>query len=124
MAPCRSKATLLESILLSLALSCCTCSRVVVHKDALPAAVQAKVRDHKTGSSPQVEIGNISVTQELEEPPGLQIPRALHQSWKDDDIPAKYKPWVESWKRLHPDWTYTLWTDDMNRQLVKQHYRW
>jgi mannosyltransferase OCH1-like enzyme len=29
-----------------------------------------------------------------------------------------------SWQRNHPGWTYRLWTDDSNRELVANHFPW
>ena len=34
------------------------------------------------------------------------VPRIIHQSWKDNNVPEGFKPWQESWKRNHPGWEY------------------
>lgn len=54
----------------------------------------------------------------------MNIPTIIHQSWKDTDVPADVYPhaWQQSWKDLHPDWQYILWTDDDNRKLVETRY--
>lgn len=54
----------------------------------------------------------------------MTIPKYIHQSWKTTDIPDEVYPhfWQESWKTLHPDWEYRLWTDEDNRELVRSHY--
>lgn len=38
------------------------------------------------------------------------IPRILHQVW----IGPKPRParWMDTWRRLHPDWEYQLWDND------------
>tara|TARA_R110001599_G_scaffold133843_1_gene311477 strand:- start:344 stop:2539 length:2196 start_codon:yes stop_codon:yes gene_type:complete len=53
-----------------------------------------------------------------------KITKIIHQSWKDRNIPNHIykKDWVESWKNKNPDWQYVLWTDENNRDLVKNHY--
>jgi mannosyltransferase OCH1-like enzyme len=52
----------------------------------------------------------------------MPIPKIIHQTWKTSDIPLKCRKWVESWKKLHPDYEYKLWTDNDNRELIKKHY--
>lgn len=39
-------------------------------------------------------------------------------------MPAEYKPWQRSWRELHPNWKYILWTDEMNLGLVEEHFKW
>ncbi len=34
------------------------------------------------------------------------IPRLIHQSWKDTNLPEREARWQASWKALHPDWEY------------------
>ena len=50
------------------------------------------------------------------------IPRIIHQTWKDNEVPAEWLQAAESWKTHHPDWEYRLWTDNDNLQLVRKHY--
>ena len=52
------------------------------------------------------------------------IPKIIHQSWKNEDVPEHYHAWISTWKQNHPDWVYKLWTDDENRELVARHYPW
>lgn len=40
--------------------------------------------------------------------------RIIHQSWVDENVPEEYHMWQQTWKDLHPDWKYILWTDKMN----------
>lgn len=50
------------------------------------------------------------------------IPKIIHQTWKDNNIPEK---WVISeimWKKYHPDWKYILWTDKMIRDYIEIGY--
>jgi mannosyltransferase OCH1-like enzyme len=39
------------------------------------------------------------------------IPRIIHQTWKDHDLPERFRESAESWRRHHPDWEWRLWTD-------------
>lgn len=52
----------------------------------------------------------------------MSIPHHIHQTWKNNNIPAHLNAYVQSWRDHHPDWTYTLWTDAMNRDFIATHY--
>ena len=47
------------------------------------------------------------------------IPKLIHQTARTSNLPEFCKPHVEKLKALHPDWTYKLWTDEDNLELVK-----
>ena len=55
----------------------------------------------------------------------LTIPRVIHQTWKTEKIPSElYKEkWIESWKEMN-GFEYRFWTDEDNRELVREHYPW
>jgi hypothetical protein len=41
------------------------------------------------------------------------IPRIFHHIWLGPDpLPDDHRPWIETWKRHHPDWEFTLWTEE------------
>ena len=41
------------------------------------------------------------------------VPRTIHQIWiGPDPLPDDQIPWIESWKRYHPDWEHRLWTEE------------
>lgn len=50
------------------------------------------------------------------------IPPILHQTWKNDVVPARFQGYVESWKRHNPDWTCMFWNDRMLLEFVADHY--
>lgn len=52
----------------------------------------------------------------------MKIPRILHQTWRDHDIPEAFKKMALSWRNLHKDWKYVFWTDEMNRDFIKEHF--
>lgn len=54
----------------------------------------------------------------------MDIPKVLHQTWKDSQVPDEFSNYVASWKANHPDWEYRLWTDVDNRHLIATHYTW
>lgn len=56
---------------------------------------------------------------------GLAPPkRLIHQSWKTrDNLPDHFQKWSDDWRRIHgSNWTYVLWTDEDNKQLVQRYY--
>ncbi|MCP4787439.1 MAG: cell surface protein [Fuerstiella sp.] len=52
----------------------------------------------------------------------MSIPKILHQTWKDKNVPKQFEECVASWKTHHPDWEYRLWTDRDNRELIAARY--
>ena len=50
------------------------------------------------------------------------IPKIIHQTWKNNDIPEKWKISHTEWQRLHPDWIYHLWTDSEIRSYIAEHH--
>lgn len=46
------------------------------------------------------------------------IPRIIHQTWRDEQVPERYRRYQESWRALHPGWHYRLWTDEALRAFV------
>lgn len=46
------------------------------------------------------------------------VPRLIHQSWMDDQLPHKFLLWSNSFRIRHPEWHWILWTDDANAELV------
>ena len=52
----------------------------------------------------------------------MSIPKIIHQTWKDDQIPDRWKPYQNKVVELHPGWEYRLWTDVDNDAFISQHY--
>lgn len=50
------------------------------------------------------------------------IPRILHQTWKNTEVPARFAEAQESWRRHHPDWEYRFWTDADLDDFVQRQY--
>lgn len=49
----------------------------------------------------------------------MTIPRIVHQLWKVDSVPSRWREAVQSVRRYHKGWEYRLWTD----ALMDQHVR-
>lgn len=53
---------------------------------------------------------------------GERIPRLIHQTWKSDVLPPK---WRDVWRECRegmPDYEYMLWTDEMSRKFIATEY--
>lgn len=50
------------------------------------------------------------------------IPKIIHQTWKNQDLPDDFKLFHAKIKELHPGWEIKLWTDEENLNLVKNHF--
>jgi mannosyltransferase OCH1-like enzyme len=50
------------------------------------------------------------------------IPKIIHQTWKNTEIPDNWKESPKLCKSLHPDYKYILWTDDDMDTFVKKEY--
>jgi len=49
------------------------------------------------------------------------IPKHIHQIWIGGPLPEVFKKYIDTWKQMHPDWGYTLWTDENVRELFPLH---
>jgi inositol phosphorylceramide mannosyltransferase catalytic subunit len=52
------------------------------------------------------------------------IPPVLHQTWKSQRIPGWATKWHASWYKYNPQLQLVLWSDKMNRELVKTYAPW
>ncbi|OJD10367.1 hypothetical protein AJ78_08594 [Emergomyces pasteurianus Ep9510] len=52
------------------------------------------------------------------------IPKLLHQSWKTNELPAKFEKWSRVCREKHHDWEWVLWTNDDNLNLVRKYFPW
>jgi hypothetical protein len=54
------------------------------------------------------------------------IPKRLHYVWVGGPFPARYQAHVDGWRRLHPDWEITRWSEaniDLSHPLIAKAYR-
>ena len=52
----------------------------------------------------------------------MSIPRIIHQTWKSDRLPERFRPFQHSWRRHHPSWEYCFYDDESCRALVAKAY--
>jgi len=50
------------------------------------------------------------------------IPKIIHQTWKTETIPERWKDAVDSCKKIHKGYRYILWTDKMIYKFVRKFY--
>jgi mannosyltransferase OCH1-like enzyme len=48
------------------------------------------------------------------------IPRIIHQTWRDANLPEPFARLAETWRAHHPHWQWRLWTDTDNRAFVTE----
>jgi mannosyltransferase OCH1-like enzyme len=53
---------------------------------------------------------------------GEKIPRIIHQTWKSDVLPEKWRKAFRECREGMPDYEYMLWTDELSLQFIKEHY--
>lgn len=59
-----------------------------------------------------------------------KVPKAIHQIWMDKNneanpnpsIPSQFGEFMGAWKRMHPEYSYTLWTGDKMREYVAANF--
>ncbi|HET7133266.1 MAG TPA: glycosyltransferase, partial [Gammaproteobacteria bacterium] len=52
----------------------------------------------------------------------MAIPRIIHQLWKTDAVPARWRDASASVRKYHKGWEYRLWTDaTMDRHVRVNH---
>lgn len=59
--------------------------------------------------------------------PPEEFPHIFHHvwfTWKTTTMPQHYVAYRESCLRLHPNYTFYLWSDDDNRDFLQKHYPW
>ncbi|PWC40661.1 hypothetical protein TSO352_00735 [Azospirillum sp. TSO35-2] len=50
------------------------------------------------------------------------IPRLIHQTWKNDEVPPEFRPLQRSWIERNPGFAYRFWTDDdIARFIASEH---
>jgi glycosyltransferase involved in cell wall biosynthesis len=52
------------------------------------------------------------------------IPKIIHQTWKDKNLPPYLALLQRTWQEHHPEWEFKLWTDADNRAFLAEHYPW
>lgn len=50
------------------------------------------------------------------------IPKIIHQTWKDTNIPLEWQAARQSCLDMHPGYEYKLWTDASSEAFVDKHY--
>lgn len=57
-------------------------------------------------------------------PETQMIPKIIHQTYKTTTIPEVWREGQQRCKDLNPDYQYILWTDEMARDFISEHYPW
>lgn len=54
--------------------------------------------------------------------PPVLIPKLIHLTWKNRDIPDKWKETIPAWCQCMPGWRVVLWTDVDNRRYIEKNH--
>jgi mannosyltransferase OCH1-like enzyme len=65
---------------------------------------------------PALQIANVA---DIGSGEALPVPKLIHQTWKNSEIPEKWQKAHDSCIKLHPDYEYRLWTDSDGLKFVK-----
>lgn len=52
------------------------------------------------------------------------IPKLIHITYKTRKLPEVWKETPASWQNNHPDWKVMFWTDEDNRNLIRDKFPW
>ncbi|KAK4055239.1 hypothetical protein OIV83_000520 [Microbotryomycetes sp. JL201] len=52
------------------------------------------------------------------------IPKIIHQTWKTNDVPDRWKSVRQTCIDLHPDYEYMLWSDESSSEFIAKEYPW
>ena len=52
------------------------------------------------------------------------VPKIIHQTWKNKEVPEKWRAAQQSCIDMHPGYKYMLWTDEDALALVRDKYPW
>ncbi|WBW74808.1 mannosyltransferase Imt2 [Schizosaccharomyces osmophilus] len=95
-------------------------------KDIIPSAELRYSREQIFLASKNTSVENSKLPEWLPSVFGHEpvIPKIIHQTWKTDTVPEKWKAAQESCISMHPNYQYILWTDEMSRNFIAEHYSW
>jgi len=96
------------------------CSRAITWKTNVPFNDRFKGLHHPRKTL--LDTNLLNSIEKLIKPGDKIIPKIIHQTWKVEQLPENLSMLAESWKVLHPDWHYILWTDEMNREFIKRFF--
>lgn len=48
------------------------------------------------------------------------IPKIIHQTWINSNIPESFQHWQKSWGKMNPDFKYILWTNEDIEDLINE----
>ncbi|MFC1841590.1 glycosyltransferase family 32 protein [Candidatus Dependentiae bacterium] len=51
-----------------------------------------------------------------------KIPKVFHYIWFGVKLPDQYKPFLETWLKYHPNWTFVFWVDNPQNYDLGNHF--
>jgi hypothetical protein len=53
-----------------------------------------------------------------------KIPKIIHQTWKNENVPDYLKDFQKSWLKFNPEYEYQFWTDIDIENFIRSKYKW
>ncbi|KAH7929413.1 glycosyltransferase family 32 protein [Leucogyrophana mollusca] len=53
-----------------------------------------------------------------------RVPRIIHQTWKSETLPQRWKGLSQACRNMMSDYEYMLWTDASSREFIAERYPW
>jgi mannosyltransferase OCH1-like enzyme len=50
------------------------------------------------------------------------IPKIIHQTWKNSNLPVKFRTYQKTWINHHPQWEYRFYDDEACRLIVQKYF--
>ena len=50
------------------------------------------------------------------------IPKIIHQTWGNKEMPIRFNESIESWKKYHTDYEYKFWSDNDIKILINENF--
>ena len=75
-------------------------------------------------SIPSEDIAPNSTLPIIDSQEKILIPKIIHQTYKDENIPSHWQAGQAQCKSLNPDYEYILWTDEMIEDFISEEFPW
>lgn len=100
--------------------------RAYFHVDASAYVLASELGTYneiRSGVERPAVLANHSAPADADQPRS-QIPKVIHQTWKTEELPERWRASRQQCMDLHPDYEHILWTDAKSRAFIAEHYSW
>ena len=87
-----------------------------------PFSIRLRKDECLSESNPSLKCSPEAIQPSVETSEQLSIPRILHQTWKDENIPDRWIKPHTMCRKMHPNWEIIGWTDKSTREFIAEKY--